>query len=197
MVVWRAPHRRPERVGDRGDRVPLPTGRGPTVADLTENGRLLGNSSADTGVYLWDRARGARLLGCWDGMSCDALDLNERGTVVGGWQAPMLDIETAYVWTPRGGLRVLTTDEETFAYDARAVAVDDAGRVVGNAQSWLPEVDGAFWWTARAGLQHLPDLGAGRAEVVALGRHGRAVGVAPAPDGSVHLVMWVLGPRCR
>ncbi|NLT55120.1 MAG: hypothetical protein GXX79_11305 [Actinomycetales bacterium] len=167
------------------------SGRGPAVADLTEDGVVVGN--AGSGMYRWSQARGLEEIGCLGGMTCEVADINRHGWIAGGWQDPEMDIDAAFVWDRRRGLHVLTTGTEGFfAHAAYAMAVNDRGQVLGEMLSSNPALNGAFVWDPRSGVHVLPASGDG-AQPVTITAAGQALVNIPVSGASwdtTRAVLW-------
>ena len=76
---------------------------------LNDSGQIAGTTQDPNGqdiAFLWDRARGRRLLGTLGGHGSTLLGLNNRGQVV-GWSWTAGDLLHAFVWDQSTGMRDL------------------------------------------------------------------------------------------
>jgi probable HAF family extracellular repeat protein len=157
---------------------------------VNDRGVVVGVRQFEEGV---DRAfrRDARTgrvtdLGTLGGLTSQASDINDPGSVVGTADTPQQDPH-AVRWDPRGRPTDLGTLGGVTSY---AAAIDDAGRVAGWAET-ASRATHAFRWDPHS--RRMTDLGTlGGAWSQALGLDGRGgvVGAAATADELGHAFRW-------
>jgi probable HAF family extracellular repeat protein len=159
-----------------------------SIAGINDRGQVIGTS---TQAFLWDTKSGIHWLDTLDALSSDALDINERGVVVGRVQVPLDDVDHAYRWTRSTGMVDLTTGED-FAFSASSTAVNNAGDVVGwTMTSGGPAGGQAFIWTETTGLVYLGTLGGDFSAAVDISERGWVAGNSATSAGAQHAVVWI------
>ena len=116
----------------------LGTGTDAQAIKINEAGQVIGDSytSSDPGVcfgtasgaFLWDRKHGMRDLGSFGGTCIGALDLNNKGQVVGGANVAGDTYQRAFLWQ-NGSLRDL--GGSLGGNNTGAIAVNENGEAVG------------------------------------------------------------------
>jgi probable HAF family extracellular repeat protein len=152
---------------------------------LNDSEQIAGTTRDPNGhdiAFLWDRARGMRLLGTLGGYGSTPLGLNNRGQVV-GWSWTATGLLHAFVWDESTGMRDLSPSE---ADHGEARAINDSGLILGTSDR---ETSRPALWTSAgpvADANQLRDLYG----FYGINRHGYTAGRQRLPDGREFLVLW-------
>jgi probable HAF family extracellular repeat protein len=158
------------------------------ITGINNRGQVIGTS---TQAFVWSKTAGALSLDTLDALSSDALDINERGVVVGRVQVPLEDVDHAYRWTRSTGMVDLTAGED-FAFSASSTAVNNAGDVVGWTMTFNGPGNGqAFIWTETTGLVYLGTLGGDFSAAVDVNESDWVAGNSTTSAGAQHAVVWI------
>jgi probable HAF family extracellular repeat protein len=129
-------------------------------------------------AFLWGPGTGMRDVSGWS-ESVSVNGLNERGQVVGYWQAS--STAGAFLWDPTSGMRDLGPLGEYGAVSA----LNDRGQVAGRAHNLH-----AFLWDPVTGMRDLGTLGGGRSAAVAVNERGQVAGTSDTESGERHAFLW-------
>ncbi|HXM22377.1 MAG TPA: hypothetical protein VN948_14070 [Terriglobales bacterium] len=122
--------------------------------EMNERGQVVACSyinytpNADTGVptidpFLWDKEKGMQDLGSLGGNIGCAIDINNRGQVVGYSNLPGDQTAHPFLWTKPGPMRDLGTLGGNFGF---AIWANEAGEVVGSTTNQGDQASHGFLW---------------------------------------------------
>jgi probable HAF family extracellular repeat protein len=118
--------------------------------------------------------------------SSAALEINERGDVI-GWVQAFGGAQDAVLW--RHGRAILIDPN---AGESRAADINDKGQVAGDSYRTDPPGRYAFIWD-RGSLRKLGTLGGGVTEAVAINNRGQVIGNGLTASGAQHAFIWSAG----
>jgi probable HAF family extracellular repeat protein len=95
-------------------------------------------------------------LGTLGGASSAAIDVNDRGNVV-GWAATSLGERHAVLWTVSAGVWTAVDLGTLGGTESAAWYINERGQVAGIGRIATGETH-AFWWTARTGMMDITDV---------------------------------------
>lgn len=136
-------------------------------AAMNQAGTIVGWNPVYRAPFVYDDARGYAALPCPKAyVSCDAMDVNDAGWIVGWAQLPgVMHLRAAAMWTPIGASPdapaayrfVLIPSFGGFNH-SEAVAIDNLNRVIGlrgMVRIGMPQAPESFVWTAKGGMRRL------------------------------------------
>lgn len=130
-------------------------------AAMNEWGSVAGWNPVYRTAFVYDDLLGYVELPCFRGYLCRAVDLNDKGYVVGFAQSGEFELRTfAVAWEPAGaGYRLLPLPEAliTARTSSQAVAIDDRNRVVGISRTAGSQYarESYFLWKLGSGVKTL------------------------------------------
>ena len=132
-------------------------------------------------------------LGTLGGLSSWALDINDRGQVVGYSNPAGGSNDRAFLWEASTGMQDLGT---LGGPDSLALGINARGQVVGYSNMGPPNSSHAFLWEAGSGMQDLGTMPSYSFQSFAFGinARGQVVGASAATnEGPAHAFLWEAG----
>jgi probable HAF family extracellular repeat protein len=115
-----------------------------------------------------------------------ALDINERGEIVGWGEFPGLETPQALYWPSADRLEFLPIT--TINWVAMARAINDAGQIVGWAEDELGFTRPVMWVDGE--MTDLGTLGGDNGEADGINNAGQVVGWSQTAGGDLHATLW-------
>jgi probable HAF family extracellular repeat protein len=129
-------------------------------------------------VFRWTAAGGMRDLGI-EGVP---VGIDEYGDITGFTVSD--GVTRTFVWSPRGGTRILPVAGQ----EASPTAMSANGWVAGNTR--INGHDVGFRWSSRTGVQYLPALTDGATDALSVNQRGQVAGTVVAADSVHRAVIW-------
>ncbi len=148
-------------------------------------------------AFFWDPKEGMKDLGTLGGKYSCAVDVNDRGQVIGNSDLPGQQGQApshAFLWEPGKKMKDLGTLGGKNSY---ARAINNAGHVVGSSHTLEGALHASLWKPGRPVID-LGTLGGKTASATGINEAGVVVGDSTLPGGQEHhAFIWEAGRKVR
>lgn len=163
-----------------------------TGLEINDKNQAIGNcenSSFYLHGFIWDEKNGIRSIGELGKDGSEAVDLNNRGQVIG--RSVINAMDHAIIWDKKNGLKdlgALSPTDNSWAND-----INDKGQVVGKSYNAQGQTlfERAFIWDKVNGMRALSGIPAGTSTAAEyINEKGQVVGSIKYPNGDVGVFIW-------
>jgi probable HAF family extracellular repeat protein len=165
---------------------------------INDHGQIVGhfcplNALSDGSIrpFVYDDVNGFKVLDKRISNSPWALDINNRGQVVGGSaSSPVLATGSLFLWDPESG-----TTENIIGETRKIVGfgnneINNEGRIVGTIEKPDPSGHEAFIWDKETGFTLLGTLGGKNSVAYSINDKGQVAGWSEIDEGYRHAFIW-------